>query len=100
MLSLLWVIAQRRGCGRHVGGGKDGIDEIHKNKKMGMVDGSRHISLELESNNQLVVLSNCWTNRSLFGSQIKFVMIRWLQNKGYSLLLNDVCIINDDKDCL
>ena len=64
-----------------------------------MVDGRRHVGFELESNNQLVVLSNCWTNRSSFGLQIKFVMMRELRDKG-SCLLNDVCIINDDKDGL
>ena len=85
--------------GRHVGVGEDGIDEIHENKKTGMVDGRRHIGFKLESNNQLVVSSDCWTNRSLFGLQTKFVMMRWLRNEG-SCLLNDVCIINDDKDGL
>ena len=64
-----------------------------------MVDGRRHVGSELESNNQLVVSSDCWTNQSLFGLQIKFVMMRELRDKG-SCLLNDVCIINDDKDGL
>ena len=64
-----------------------------------MVDGRRHVNFGCESNNQLVVSSDCWTNRSLFGSQIKFVMMRELQDEG-SCLLNDVCIINNDKDGL